>query len=209
LKISFMLANVSSTSGPTKLPDVLGIIARAKGSNDAVCTSNEISQVGQFVCNSDAARHHEKGIIAYAQRSVEFDMEFLESIREEACAGMDAFGTVMEMEASSETQRTLAAATFLMQVMERMAHRLEGFYAKLARYSVFQPAMERNPARARWNILKRKIRDGSFFALATKPRWNQCPHSEANDCQMVLNSIKSSITSKQAWIVLLSPLLER
>jgi hypothetical protein len=163
-----MLANVSSTSGPTKLPDVLGIIARAKGSNDAVCTSNEISQVGQFVCNSDAARHHEKGIIAYAQRSVEFDMEFLESIREEACAGMDAFGTVMEMEASSETQRTLAAATFLMQVMERMAHRLEGFYAKLARYSVFQPAMERNPARARWNILKRKIRDGSFFALATQ-----------------------------------------
>ncbi|KAF2661021.1 hypothetical protein K491DRAFT_687814 [Lophiostoma macrostomum CBS 122681] len=168
LKISFMLANASSSSGSANLPDVLGIIARAKGSNDAVSTSNEISQIGQFVCNSDAARHHEKGIIAYAQRSVEFDMEFLESIREEACAGMDAFGTVMGLEAQSDSQRALAAATFLMQVMERMARRLEGFYAKLSRYSVFQPAMERNPARTRWNILKRKIRDGTFFTLATQ-----------------------------------------
>lgn len=165
LKISFTLANASSSTGPTKLPDVLGIIARAKGSTDAVTASNEISQIGQFTCNSESARHHEKGIIAYAQRSVQYDMEFLEAIREEACAGMDAFDSIMDLDTTSDTQRIAALSTFLMQVLERMANRLEGFYAKLTRHSVFQPEMERNPARARWNILKRKIWDGSFFIL--------------------------------------------
>ncbi|EUC41563.1 hypothetical protein COCMIDRAFT_105847 [Bipolaris oryzae ATCC 44560] len=164
LKISFTLANVSSAN--TKLSDVLGVIARAKSSHDAVTASNEISQIGQFTCDSESARHHEKGIIAYAQRSVRYDMEFLEAIREEACTGMDAFDSIMELDASSSSERVTALSTFLMQVLERMANRLEGFYAKLARHSVFQPEMERNPARARWNILKRKVWDGSFFILA-------------------------------------------
>ncbi|KAF9692758.1 hypothetical protein EKO04_009252 [Ascochyta lentis] len=163
LKISFTLANNSSAN--TKLSDVLGIIARAKSSADAVTASNEISQIGQFTCNSESARHHEKGIIAYAQRSVQYDMEFLEAIREEACTGMDAFDGVMELDVTSDAERVSALSMFLMQVLERMANRLEGFYAKLARYSIFQPEMERNPARARWNILKRRIWDGSFFVL--------------------------------------------
>lgn len=164
LKISFTLANVSSAN--TKLSDVLGVIARAKGSHDAVTACNEISQIGQFTCDSESARHHEKGIIAYAQRSVRYDMEFLEAIREEACTGMDAFDSIMELDISSHSERVTALSTFLMQVLEKMANRLEGFYAKLARHSVYQPEIERNPARARWNILKRKIWDGSFFILA-------------------------------------------
>jgi cytochrome b involved in lipid metabolism len=166
LKISFAFANSTSSGTPSKLPDVLGIIARAKGSSDAVKASNEISQIGQFTCDSESARHHEKGIIAYSQRSVQYDMDFLEAIRDEACTGMDAFGTIMELDAASDSQCIAALSAFLMQVLERMAKRLEGFYAKLARQSVFQPELERNPARARWNILKRKIRDGSFFVLS-------------------------------------------
>ncbi|PVI02813.1 hypothetical protein DM02DRAFT_670224 [Periconia macrospinosa] len=168
LKISFTLANATTSAGPTKLSDVLGIIARAKGSADAVASSKEVSQIGQFTCNSESARHHEKGIIAYAQRSVKWDMEFLESIRAEACAGMDAFDSIMDLEAESETQRVAALSTFLMSVLERMANRLEAFYSKIARYSIFQPKIERNPARARWNILRRKMKDGSFFTLTRK-----------------------------------------
>lgn len=199
LKLSFTLANASSSTGPTKLPDVLGIIARAKGSTDAVTASNEISQIGQFTCNSESARHHEKGIIAYAQRSVQYDMEFLEAIREEACAGMDAFDTIMDLDAQSETQRTAALSTFLMQVLERMANRLEGFYTKLARYSVFQPEMERNPARARWNILKRKIWDGSFFVLTRDSSMSVAhmhqPHRapEGVDFDHVINQIQRQL----------------
>lgn len=58
LKISFILATNSSAS--IKLSDVLGIVARAKSSADAITASNEISQIGQFTCNSESARHHEK-----------------------------------------------------------------------------------------------------------------------------------------------------
>lgn len=165
LKISFTLASAATSSLPTKLPDVLGVVARAKGSTDAVISSNEISQIGQFTSNSESARLHEKGIIAYAQRSVQYDMEFLEAIREEACAGMDAFSAVMELDTGSDADRVMSLAMFLMQVLERMANKLEAFYAKIARYSVFQPELEANPARTRWNILKRKIWDGSFFIL--------------------------------------------
>ncbi|KAH7068435.1 hypothetical protein BKA63DRAFT_451823 [Paraphoma chrysanthemicola] len=166
LKLSFTLAKSTSSSDSTQLPDVLGVIARAKNSTNAITSANEISQIGQFTCNSESARHHEKGIIAYAQRSVQYDMEFLEAIRDEACAGMDALDAVMDLDVRSETDRLAVLCHFLMQLLHRMANRLEGFYARLARHSVFDPQMEHNPARARWNILKRKVIDGSFFVLA-------------------------------------------
>lgn len=198
LKISFAFANASSSTTPSKLPDVLGIIARAKGSGDAVKASNEISQIGQFTCNSESARHHEKGIIAYAQRSVQYDMEFLEAIRDEACTGMDAFGTIMELDAVSDSQRIAALSAFLMQVLERMAKRLEGFYTKLARHSVFQPELERNPARARWHILQRKIRDGSFFVLSRNVTISTAPSyqpavGERVDFDQVVSQIEMNL----------------
>ncbi|KAJ4374846.1 hypothetical protein N0V83_001924 [Neocucurbitaria cava] len=165
LKLSFTLANTSSSNPRAKLPDILGVVAHAKGSKDAIKCSSEISQIGQFTCDSESARHHEKGIIAYAQRSVQYDMEFLEVIRKEACAGMDAFDAIMDLDATSDMDRVGILSAFLLQILERMAKRLEAFYVKLAQYSVFHPALERNPARARWSILKRKIWDGSFFIL--------------------------------------------
>ena len=194
LKISFTLANVSSAN--TKLSDVLGVIARAKGSHDAVTACNEISQIGQFTCDSESARHHEKGIIAYAQRSVRYDMEFLEAIREEACTGMDAFDSIMDLDAPSNSERVTALSTFLMQVLERMANRLEGFYAKLARHSVFQPDMERNPARARWNILKRKVWDGSFFILAREASIQPAARKPTNgvDFDRVVSQIEMNLS---------------
>ncbi|KAF1994309.1 hypothetical protein P154DRAFT_33488 [Amniculicola lignicola CBS 123094] len=199
LKLSFAVANSSSSSGSTRLPDVLGIIARAKSCTDAVTASNEISQIGQFTSNSDAARHHERGIIAYASKSVEFDMEFLESIREEACAGMDAFDTIIQIDANSDSQRVATLSTFLMHVLERMANRLEGFYARLGRYSVFRPEMEENPARARWNILRRRVRDGSFFVLAREASVEFSPTSMSRrmpngvDFDQVIGQIQMSL----------------
>ncbi|KAF2026478.1 hypothetical protein EK21DRAFT_74173 [Setomelanomma holmii] len=207
LKLSFTLTNATSSSNPAQLPDVLGVIARVKGSKDAIVSTNEISQVGQFTCNSESARHHEKGIIAYAQRSVQFDMEFLEAIRDETCAGMDAIGTIMEFDVSSETDRLTALSYFLLQLLQRMANRLEGFYAKLARYSVFQPEMEHNPARARWNILKRKIADGSFFLLARQAsmvladRKNLHRAAERVDFDQVISRVEKSLTQNSAALI--------
>ncbi|KAF2844682.1 hypothetical protein T440DRAFT_493968 [Plenodomus tracheiphilus IPT5] len=199
LKISFTLATASYSGTPTKLPDVLGIIARAKGSTDAVSSANEISQIGQFTCNSESARHHEKGIIAYAQRSVQYDMEFLEAIREDACAGMDAFSAVMDLDARSDADRIASLSSFLMQILERMANKLGAFYAKLARYSVFQPELEVNPARARWNILKSKIWDGSFYILTRdmsvkSPQLYQLGQSEQNlEFDQVISQIENHL----------------
>ncbi|KFX91698.1 hypothetical protein V490_05776 [Pseudogymnoascus sp. VKM F-3557] len=163
LKLSFTLANSGASSG--QLPDVLGVIGRAKSSPDAMVTSNEVSQIGKFTCDSEAARFHERGIIEYVKASVQLNMELLEGIREEACRGMDAFDTIMDLEVSSETQRLTALSTFLLQLTERMAIRLEGFYSNLAQHSVYHPEMEHNPARTRWNLVRRKVRDGSFFVL--------------------------------------------
>jgi cytochrome b involved in lipid metabolism len=149
LKLSFTLANSATTSNPNRLPDVLGIIVRAKSSPDAMTTSNEVSQIGQFTCDSEAARFHKRGILEYAKNSVHLDMELLEGIREEAWRGIDAFDTVMSLDAPSDTQRLTALSTFLLQVTERMAMPLEGFYAKVAQHSVYDPEMEHNPARTR------------------------------------------------------------
>ncbi|KAL2064033.1 hypothetical protein VTL71DRAFT_4527 [Oculimacula yallundae] len=165
LKLSFTMANATSNSNSSRIPDVLGSIARAKSSPDAMTTTTEISQIGQFTCDSEAARFHERGILEYVKRSVKLDIELLEGIREEACRGMDAFDSIMDLDAASDAQRITALSSFLLQLTERMAVRLEGFYSKLAQYSVYQPEIERNPARTRWNLIRRKIRDGSFFVL--------------------------------------------
>ena len=165
LKLSFILADSAAVGAEARLPDVLGTIARAKTSPDAVATSQEVTLIGQFVSDNNGARFAERGIMDYAAKSVELDVELLEDIREEACHGMDAFGSIMAMDLATDDQRVTALSSFLMQTLERMAKRLEIFYAKLAQHKVYQPEIERNPARARWNLVRMKIQDGSFFIL--------------------------------------------
>lgn len=167
LKLSFSLANASPAGPSTSLPDVLGVVARAKTSGSAIKTSREIARVGGFVGNSEEARFHERGIIDYASKSVELDIALLEDVRAEACAGMDAFDALAAQGADMENPEdsVVALATFLMRLLERVAGRLEVFYANLAQYSVYQPALERNPARTRWQLVRSSVRDGSFFVL--------------------------------------------
>jgi len=172
LKLAFHVASASS-SGSTNagMPDVLGGVARAKTSHDAVACTKEIALVGQFVCDADASlRFQERGVLAFATRSVELDMALLEGLREEACTGMDAFDGLTGVlgESSDEdlgTARLTIVAAFLLQILERMARRLEVFYAELAQCSVYQPELERNPARTRWAVIRRRVKDGSFFVL--------------------------------------------
>jgi len=203
LKLSFTLADASAVGTRMRLPDVLGIISRAKISPDAVTTSREVSLVGQYVCDSSSnVRFAERGIFSYAAKSVELDIELLEDIREEACHGMDAFGSVMAMDAKSDNQRVTVLATFLMQTLERMAKRLEVFYAKLAQHKVYHPELERNPARSRWNLVRRRIRDGSFFILTQETVLGAAPayvsaHNRGTsvDFDKVVNRIQASIRS--------------
>ncbi|GKT60625.1 NADPH-ferrihemoprotein reductase [Colletotrichum tofieldiae] len=174
LKLSFGIASANGPAADTKLPDVLGTVARAKTSGDAATCTKEVALVGQFVCDADASlRFQERGVFAYAARSVELDIALLEDLRQEACTGMDAFDSIANSIKESsdpdvESSRLTALATFLLQVLERMARHLEVFYTQLARCSVYQPKLEQNPARTRWALVRRRIRDGSLFVLATK-----------------------------------------
>ncbi|KAK1654596.1 cytochrome b5-like Heme/Steroid binding domain-containing protein [Colletotrichum phormii] len=178
LKLSFGVARANGPAADTKLPDVLGTVARAKTSGDAAHCTKEVALVGQFVCDADASlRFQERGVFAYAARSVELDIALLEDLRQEACTGMDAFDSIATSIKDSsdpdvENTRLTALSTFLLQVLERMARHLEVFYAQLARCSVYQPKLEQNPARTRWALVRRRIRDGSLFVLATKAELN-------------------------------------
>lgn len=168
LKLAFNLANAATGGASTSLPDVLGVVARAKTSEDAVRTSKEVAQIGEFVGNAEEARFNERGIIEYASKSVELDLGLLEDIRAEACAGMDAFDALMGLETAEgegPAARVATLTTFLMQLLERMAKRLEIFYTNLAQHSIYNPHIEANPARTRWRLVRQRIHDGSFFLL--------------------------------------------
>ncbi|KAH8880504.1 hypothetical protein GQ53DRAFT_669759 [Thozetella sp. PMI_491] len=202
LKLSFALAEADAVDNHGGLPDVLGIIEAAKTSPDAVKTSEEVALIGQFVCDSASARFAERGIFHYASKSVQHDIELLEDIREEACHGMDAFDTIMNVQAEGDIERVVALATFLTRTLERMAMRLQSFYTKLAQYSVHQPELERNPARTRWNLVRRKIRDGSFFVLTQETFLGATPayvsaqnQQAAVDFDNVMGRIQASIRS--------------
>ncbi|KAK3938520.1 sulfite reductase [NADPH] flavoprotein alpha-component [Diplogelasinospora grovesii] len=201
LKLSFTVADAAATGTDMRLPDILGIIARAKTSPDALATSQEVALVGQFVCDgSGNVRFAERGIFHYAAKCVELDIELLEDMREEACHGMDAFDTIMTMDVANDNQRLTVLASFLIQTLERMARRLEMFYARLAQYKVYQPELERNPARSRWDLVRRKIHGGSFFvltqevALGTTPGYqNQQMKKGVTDFDGVMSRIQASI----------------
>ncbi|KAK3998190.1 alpha subunit of putative sulfite reductase [Cladorrhinum sp. PSN332] len=203
LKLSFTLADAAGTGENMRLPDVLGIIARAKTSPEAVATSEEVALVGQFVSESSSnVRFAERGIFNYAAKTVELDIELLEDIREEACHGMDAFESVMAMEAASDEQRLTVLVSFLMQTLERMAKRLEVFYSKLSQHKVYSPQLERNPARTRWNLVRRRVKDGSFFILTQETVLGAAPayvsaqqRKTGVDFDTVMSRIQASIRS--------------
>ncbi|OAL18779.1 hypothetical protein AYO20_11699 [Fonsecaea nubica] len=164
LKLTFALVN--SGTPETRVPDVIGVITRAQASAAAANAAKEIAQIGSFVCNNQQAQFQENGILQYARAVTELDVRFLEEIREDACMGMDAFDVVACIESGTEKHRLVSLSTYLLSVLERIAERLGTFYSRLSRESIYHPELEKNPARTRWNVLKRKIHDGSFFILA-------------------------------------------
>ncbi|KAL2130772.1 hypothetical protein VTI74DRAFT_5971 [Chaetomium olivicolor] len=182
---------------------VLGVIAGAQTSHDAIDTPKEVAFVGQFVYESSSSiRFAERGNFNYAAESVELDIELLEDIRKEDCHGIDAFDSIAAMGDSGSTQSLTVLATFLMQTLERMSKRLEVFYSKLARLKVCQPELENNPARARWDLVRTKVRDGSFFILAQRTAIGAAPayapkrsHKTVVDFNDVMNRFQASVHS--------------
>ncbi|KAF7556520.1 hypothetical protein G7Z17_g1310 [Cylindrodendrum hubeiense] len=177
LKLSFSVASANGLSTEAKLPDILGTITRAKTGLDAASCTKEVSLLGEFVCDPDSAfRFQERGIFEYASKSVELDIELLEDLRQEACNGMDAFDSIAatmgsldgEPDSTPSTAHLSALSVFLLQILERMARRLSMFYSQLARLSVYRPDLERNPARTRWALVRRCMRDGTLFVLSHK-----------------------------------------
>ncbi|KAF1959206.1 hypothetical protein CC80DRAFT_467607 [Byssothecium circinans] len=167
LKLSFAMANALAPT--VRLPDIIGMITRAHSSPDASKAMQEVSHIGQFVSNnSKSARFHENGILRYAQTVTELDVSFLEQIRDEAAQGMDAFDLVAAMDEPAASKH-VKLASYLLTVLERIAARLEAYYAALSQESIYRPEIESNPARTRWNNVRRKIIDGSFFVLAQPP----------------------------------------
>lgn len=126
----------------------------------------EISEIGQFVCNSStSARFHENGILRYAQTVTEMDVKFLEQVRDEAARGMDAFDMIASMDEPASSKQ-IKLSSYLLSILERIGAHLEGYYSSLSQESIYRPEIESNPARTRWHNLRRKIIDGSFFILA-------------------------------------------
>lgn len=170
-----------------RLPDIIGTITRAHSSPDATRAMQEVSHIGQFVSNnSKSARFHENGILRYAQTVTELDVSFLEQIRDEAGQGMDAFDMIASMDEPASSKQVsigpvrsnriwadascqVKLASYLLTVLERIGARLEAYYAALSQESIYRPEIENNPARTRWNNVRRKIADGSFFVLAKPP----------------------------------------
>ncbi|CAE6432420.1 unnamed protein product [Rhizoctonia solani] len=164
-KLTFALA---SGVDEGNIPDLMGIITRAHSSLASVTARKTIAEIGEFVGNSASAQAFENGIIAYAHAAIELDLQLLERVRDEICAGLDAFDRVAEVMKSypgKEKQALYKIASVLMQYLERIAERLESYYTDHAALSLYNPNREANPARARWNILRRRIHDGSFFTL--------------------------------------------
>ena len=106
VKLSFTL--MSAHNQNSRLPDVMGVISRAQSSSASTSAQKEISQIGEYVCDSSSAQSFERSIIRYAQTVTELDVRFLEQVREEICTGMDAFGLAMSMKGASAEKQVIS-----------------------------------------------------------------------------------------------------
>ncbi|KAF4990484.1 hypothetical protein FGRMN_8441 [Fusarium graminum] len=198
LRLSFSYASAGGPGAAKSLPDILGTIARAKSSQDAVYSIKEISNLRDFICDSSSElRFQERGVFSYTSKCVQLDIELLEDLRQEACNGMDAFGSITfapgSLEGVDGDAKSLAAlSSTLLQTLERMAHRLAMFYAQLARFSVYQPELERNPARSRWAFISRCIRDGTFFVMTQKNSGKKLIDSQSESYYMSRKMMEST-----------------
>ncbi|KAI1120698.1 cytochrome b5-like Heme/Steroid binding domain-containing protein [Nemania abortiva] len=230
LKLSFSLANSSQPGAQTQVPDILGAIARAKTGIDAITCTKELALVGQLVSDKESSlRFQDRGVFAYASKSVELDIELLEDLRQEACNGMDAFDNIAATysspnevaDADFEAHRLNALCMFLLQILDRMSRRLGVFYAQLAQQSIYHPELESNPARTRWTFVRRTIRDGSFFVLSHKMETNvlqngqsSAPYvSRSNENQnvgfdRVMSQVQASLVSNQQGVPYHNPQLQ-
>ncbi|OAL19434.1 hypothetical protein AYO22_09596 [Fonsecaea multimorphosa] len=175
LKLTFALVN--SGTPETRVPDVIGVITRAQASAAAAKAAKEVAQIGSFVCNNQQAQFQENGILQYARAVTELDVLFLEEVRHDVCMGMDAFDVIECSESGTEKHRLVNLSTYLLSVLERVAERLGTFYSRLSRESIYRPELEKNPARTRWNVLKRKIHDGSFVILSQASAFSGASHA--------------------------------
>ncbi|RPA75375.1 hypothetical protein BJ508DRAFT_332183 [Ascobolus immersus RN42] len=196
VKLTFTLVDTRGRSEGV-LPDVMGRISRAGSSVAAGKAKKEIAAVGELVCASTTAQTFEKGLMGYARGICEADVRFLEGVREEICHGMDAFELIQSMKSSTlEKQRLFKLAGFLMSILERIAVRLEGFYNEIGEMSMYHPEMESNPARARWAVVRRRVRDGSFFVLARDVELDG-QHSESLDFDQQLEMLSQPYEIQQ------------
>ena len=97
-----MVAN----KGPkgTRLPDVLGTVARANESPASATVAREVAQIGKWVCSSHEVQYHERSLLRYAQAVTQIDLAFLESIRDYCATGLEAFDAAEIRETEDETQ---------------------------------------------------------------------------------------------------------
>ncbi|CCA74881.1 related to nitric-oxide synthase, salivary gland [Serendipita indica DSM 11827] len=167
LTLSFYVADHDQES---LLPDIVGTITQAGSSPAAVAARKEVAELGEFVSNSaTSAPAFQHGIIAYTRNICELDVRFIEQIREELCQGYDVFlrvAEVVQAYPSKEKQALYKLSVTLIGFLARIAERVESFYTEMAALSLYQPASEVNPARARWKFIQRRIKDGSFFILS-------------------------------------------
>lgn len=105
-----------------------------------------------------------------------------------------------------DLQRMIRLSIYLLTILERVAKRLETFYSRLSSHSIYAPTLEKNPARTRWNLIRRKIKDGSFFILTEEiqlhtsdnmpsPRaFRSLTHQDPNiDFQRAISQVKQAI----------------
>lgn len=203
LKLSFTLANTAATGAATKLPDVLGLIKRAETSESARKTEREVARIGELVISSSSSedsRRNAEGLVAYATKSVKLGIALVEDVRDQVRLGYDAFYTISNrkdvVDIDTKPDEAMALlCTYLMQLLERMAKRLEMFHLSLAQYSIHQPSRTSNKTgQARWGAVRERIKDGSFFLLAQTPTINHSARFHTNtDFDNVLSYVRQEL----------------
>ena len=79
-------------------------MARIQRSSVSNIVRNQVAEIGELVCNSDATVDIEPGLLNYASTVTQLDIKVLEQIREELCRGLDSLECIPSNEATVRPQ---------------------------------------------------------------------------------------------------------
>ncbi|ETN45797.1 uncharacterized protein HMPREF1541_09630 [Cyphellophora europaea CBS 101466] len=165
LHVRTAFAHINKTRPDVRIPDVMGVIARARSSPWAATAVKELQILETLSRSNKLTSVQTTTAVEYAQAVTELEIHLLESVRDDIRNGFEV------LEKSPAVDETVTRK--LLTVLDHVAYRYQAFWERLALESVGRSKLEKTRLRMKYDMVQKPTTSGkmstSLIAHVTDP----------------------------------------